>query len=632
MLKGHLGIVGAVVVLGLTAGGYLLVSSDGTKNADNVAQKRVASSFHAVRAVTELDAQAVKAHAQRYALRTSAVFTQLGAYRRGLTVEFTKSAASLGEGWTPDFMAVLDRKNIVVWSSLNSTVTKSGTPTDYATNRRFRDAYVDKVKNGKTPVTFGTLKLKGVLTTPLQTVAVPLLGAKNRVLMVVVLAWKGKSNKAELKAKALAFQGSVNVVVVIRDLKSVYAGIDALLGARFPDELRNKYGITGAFVGLLDKRGVLMRRSDGRTNSLFVGEQLAGKSQALYEARAQKYATTQIWPKEKILEPKSKGDKTASGRPRPEILRVGFGPVLNERSQLEGVLVVAWPIDVHASHLKLADITGTQVALLSRGELSSTNMKRIKASALAGVKQTNLGPHQWKKPTITTVTMGGQTFLAAAGRLPRGGQGDTSVYVVLSSVDQAKESYGYAKVMVLVLGVIVALLFLIVGWMVRRYFILSLDELEKGVANIVSGNMEYTFGVPSRETEGLAYSLNVLMAQLLGRPEPGEEDEEDNEGGGGPRILFSLGTMPDRAWNPGDSQLIPRMDEDRPTYFARIFGEYLQAMQDMGEDTTGMDIAAFQRKLDVNERMICARLKCSEVRFSVVPGEEDVVLQPYPIA
>ena len=55
-----------------------------------------------------------------------------------------------------------------------------------------------------------------------------------------------------------------------------------------------------------------------------------------------------------------------------------------------------------------------------------------------------------------------------------------------------------------------------------------LDELENGVANIVAGNMEYTFGVPSSETEGLAYSLNVLMAQLLGRPEPGEEEDEED--------------------------------------------------------------------------------------------------------
>jgi HAMP domain-containing protein len=632
MLKGHLGIVAAVVVIALTAGGYALIAMDSAEKADAAARRRVSSSFHAVRSVTELDAQSVKAHAQRYALRTSTVFTLLEAYRRTVAAEFAKCAAGLGEDWTPDFMALLDRKNIVVWSQLNSTVSKSGTPTDFATNRRIRDAYVDMVKLGKTSVAFGTLKLKGVLTSPLNTVAVPLLGANNRVLVVVLLAWKGKINKAEVEAKALAFQSSVNVVVVIKDLKKVYAGIDALLGQRFPRELKNKYGITGAFVGLLDKRGVLMRRSDGSTNSLFIGEQLAPKSQALSEARVQKFATTQIWPKEKILEQSSRKNKGASGRPRPEMLRVGFGPVLDQRSQLVGVLVVAWPIGVYASHLKLADITGGQVVLLSNKELSSASLKRVSASALVSVKQTNLGPHQWKKPAISAVTIEGQKFLAAAGRLPRGGQVGAYSYVVLASVDRAKEPFGYAKVMVLVLGAVVALLFLVVSWVVRRYFILSLDELEKGVANIVAGNMEHTFGVPSRETEGLAYSLNVLMAQLLGRPEPGEEDEEDEEGGGGARILFSLGPLPDRAYRAGDSQLIPRLDEDRPTYFKRIFGEYLRAMQDLGEDTDGMDIEAFQRKLDVNERMICARLKCSEVRFSVVSGDEEVVLQPYPIS
>lgn len=630
MVKGHLGIVAAVVVIALTIGGYALVASDSSKKADDAARKRVSSSFHAVRSVTELDAQAVKAHAQRYASRTSAVFTRLGKYRQTVAAEFTKNAAALGEDWTPDFMALVDRKNIVVWSSLNSTVTKSGTPTDYATNRRIRDAYVDTVKLGKKPVAYGTLKLKGVLNAPLNTVAVPLLGAKNRVLLVVLLAWKGKSNKVELKAKAQAFQNSVDVIVVLRDLKAVYAGIDAFLGTQFPHELKNKYGITGAFVGLLDKRGVLMRRSDGRTNSLYVGEQLT-KSAALYEARAQKYATTEIWPKEKILE-QSSGKKASGGRPRPELLRVGFGPVLNHRNRLVGVLVVAWPIDVHASHLKLDQITGEGVAILRGIELSSTNLKRVEASALGGVKKTNLGPHQWKKPTITSLTIAGQAFVAASGRLPRGGEKGAYSFVVLASVEKAKEPFGYAKVMVLVLGTLTALFFLVVGWMVRRYFILGLDELEKGVANIVAGNMEYTFGVPSRETEGLAYSLNVLMAQLLGRPEPGEEEEEGEEGAGGQRILFSLGALPDRAYRPGDSQLIPRLDEDRPTYFKRIFGEYIQAMQDLGEETAGMEIEAFQKKLDVNERMICARLKCSEVRFSVVPGDEEVVLQPYPVA
>ena len=136
----------------------------------------------------------------------------------------------------------------------------------------------------------------------------------------------------------------------------------------------------------------------------------------------------------------------------------------------------------------------------------------------------------------------------------------------------------------------------------------------------------------SRETEGLAYSLNVLMAQLLGRPEPGEEDEEEGENSGGPQMRFSLGPLPDRAYRPGDSQLIPRLDEAKDAYYQRIFKEYVAAMQQLGEETTGFELAGFRRKLEVNERMICARLKCSEVRFSVVAGEEDVVLQPYPVA
>jgi hypothetical protein len=153
------------------------------------------------------------------------------------------------------------------------------------------------------------------------------------------------------------------------------------------------------------------------------------------------------------------------------------------------------------------------------------------------------------------------------------------------------------------------------------------------VADLVAGNLEYQFGVPSAETEGPAFSLNDLLAQFLGRTAP---DEEGEEGGGegeseAGRITFSLGPLPDRAYRRGDSGMIPRLDEPRDTYFARIFDDYKAAMQNQGADTSAMQLAAFRIKLEVNERLICNRLKCQEVRFTVQSRDEGVVLQPYPV-
>ncbi|MFH2006335.1 MAG: MXAN_5187 C-terminal domain-containing protein [bacterium] len=631
MLKGRLGIAAAVVVLGLTFGVYALVSGDGSKKADSASRARVTSAFYAVRTVMDLDAQAAKAHAAHYANLASSIFDRLEKYQTTVAGELAQNAATLGEGWSPDFMAVLDRSNIIIWSQLNSTVTKAGTPTDYATNLRVSEPYVDSVKRGEAPVAFGKLKLNGVLNAPLTTVAVPLLGSKKRVLMVVLLAWKGRSDAEELKSKAIAFRDRVNIVPIIKDLMPLKQNIEALFTQRLPEELKSKQGIKGAFVGLLDMRGVLMMRSDWSTNKLFVGQQLAPQSKALYEARAQLQATTEVWPKSKILESSAPSAKSGAAAQGPEILRVGFGPVLNQENKLVGVVIVAWFCNVQQNHM--GELSGAEVAFLSGNQLSTTSLKRVSGKLLSSVPQTNFGPLQWDKPKIKSLMIGEETYLAAAAKFPRSGNQDSYSFVVLASIEKAKQPFGFGMMMIIIFGAIVALGFIVVGLLIRRYFILPIDELEKGVADIVAGNMEHTFGVPSAETEGLAYSLNVLMAQLLGRPEPGEEDEEQGEGGsGGPRMLFSLGPLPDRAYRPGDSQLIPRLDEDRPTYFKRIFQEYLDAMKGLGEDTTGMNVEALQKKLEVNERMICARLKCGEVRFSVVPGEEGVVLQPYPIA
>ena len=64
-----------------------------------------------------------------------------------------------------------------------------------------------------------------------------------------------------------------------------------------------------------------------------------------------------------------------------------------------------------------------------------------------------------------------------------------------------------------------------------RRFLVPLDRVEAGVSEVINGNHDYVFESPSPDFEGLANGLNVMVARLLGRPEPGEEDDEENQGG-----------------------------------------------------------------------------------------------------
>lgn len=628
MIKGQIGYPIAVVAILATLGAYMMVRSDGNQQGERHARQSAEQGYHAVRTVLRLDGQAARAVAREYAVKSAAYFTAIRHYRKTAADEVARAVSQLEEGWTPDFIGVVSTKRTVLFSQLNSTVSKPMTPVDFATNRVVNTPVVVKALTGKGVSGVGPFPWKHVLRSQIKVVAMPLYGAGRKIVGALLLGWQDKLDEPELKAHAEQVRNKVSVLRLLLGRVKADRNLVGMIAREFPPELLKKHGIKASFFGLLDRNGVLVARGDG--SKLYLGQPLVPKSLAIQTARAQFEVTTEVWLKEALLNVQS-GKKKKDEDVRPEIIRVGFGPIKGEDGKLAGVLLVAWELgDVQTARLK--ELAGLDVVFLHNQTLSSSTLKSASGGVLAAVPTSDQAPSAHKRPELKKISIGGGSYYGAGATIPMGGS-KAFRFVVLGSVKSAQAPFGYARVIVLVLGLVLVLLILATNVLLRRSFILPLSELERGVADIVAGNMELTFGVPSRETEGIAYSLNVLMAQLLGRPEPGDEEEEEGgEGTGGPQMTFSLGPLPDRAYRPGDSQLIPRLDEDRETYLQRIFGEYVQAMQSIGEETTGFELAAFKKKLDVNERMICTRLKCSEVRFSVVPGDEEIVLQPYPVA
>ncbi len=58
-------------------------------------------------------------------------------------------------------------------------------------------------------------------------------------------------------------------------------------------------------------------------------------------------------------------------------------------------------------------------------------------------------------------------------------------------------------------------------------FIKPLDKIELGVAEIINGNIDYMFKPVGPDFEGLSNGLNVMLARLLGREEPNEDEAEE---------------------------------------------------------------------------------------------------------
>src|SRR4029079_17444639 len=65
--------------------------------------------------------------------------------------------------------------------------------------------------------------------------------------------------------------------------------------------------------------------------------------------------------------------------------------------------------------------------------------------------------------------------------------------------------------------------------MTSSRFIKPLDQIELGVAEIINGNIDYQFRPVGPDFEGLWSVLNVMLARLLGREEPNEDEPEEEQ-------------------------------------------------------------------------------------------------------
>jgi hypothetical protein len=208
----------------------------------------------------------------------------------------------------------------------------------------------------------------------------------------------------------------------------------------------------------------------------------------------------------------------------------------------------------------------------------------------------------------------------------------TAGALVLAPSGRNVPEHATAGRLVLVLGGIALVLALGAMWLSSRRILDQVDELEVGVAEIINGNLERTFRPVGADLDGLANGLNVMLARLLGRPEPGEEEMDDD---GNPivpgRVEFDEGE--EGAAPPADSssvELAALAREPEPDYYKRVYTEYVDARRATGNPDE-VSFEGFIAKLRVNEGKLKAQHQCKAVRFRVVTKDGKVTLKPVPI-
>jgi hypothetical protein len=231
------------------------------------------------------------------------------------------------------------------------------------------------------------------------------------------------------------------------------------------------------------------------------------------------------------------------------------------------------------------------------------------------------------------VDVAGEHYLAATGPLPGNHTKSKSGFVVLVSLTEAQASIMKVQALFYALGAIglLAMLGAAVGTAIR--FVRPLDGIETGVAEVINGNHDYVFESTSPDFEGLANSLNLMVARLLGRPDPTDDDEAPSSGGGGGRgpAWQDVAVEPNATGPQLSAENARIAAEPEADYFRRTFEEYLAARKANGESVDGLTLDNFTQKLRGNEEQLKAKYGTRAVRFKVVVKDNTTTLKPIPI-
>jgi hypothetical protein len=332
-----------------------------------------------------------------------------------------------------------------------------------------------------------------------------------------------------------------------------------------------------------------------------------------------------------------------------DMMKIGVAPVIDPDAPVsaqdpDGQVIIGAIVVAYAQTAREAqqdrNLLGTEIAYYDNRNVMATSFTTgaagaedtAKARALTELLRSGALAEGGAKQKVA---IAGVDYLAAAVKMPRSSTRRlpadyppmTAGAMVLAPVADASNLANTVKLFILLLGGGALAIALVGLYLSNRRLLAQVDQIELGVTDIINGNVDRTFRPVGQELDGLANGLNVMLARLLGRPEPGEEEFDDE---GNPilqgRVEFEDGDGAPAA----DPELAALAQESEPDYYKRVYTEYLAARRATGNPDE-VSFENFIAKLKVNEGKLRAQYQCRAVRFRVVVNEGKVTLKPVPI-
>jgi hypothetical protein len=321
-----------------------------------------------------------------------------------------------------------------------------------------------------------------------------------------------------------------------------------------------------------------------------------------------------------------------------QTMKVAVAPIVERNTnEVLGAVVAAYSLDADEA-AKQSNLLEAQVAYFFDGKVRATSFGKSGSAEDETIAKLLFEGDGLAKGALESkehlselkeVTLNGVTYMAGAGALPLNLSDKTSGAVVMVSLSKALEPVAMVKTTILLVGLAGLVIAVLAIFLTARLILSPAEEIELGVTEIINGNTDYTFRPAGADFDGLANVLNVMLARLLGRPEPGEEeyDDQGNVIGGTGKVL--LGDA-----DPGsekNQEALALANESEPDYYRRVFDEYMEARKKAGEKTDGVTLEGFSAKLRMNEANLKKKYNAKAVRFKVVIKDNQVTLKPVPI-
>jgi len=142
-----------------------------------------------------------------------------------------------------------------------------------------------------------------------------------------------------------------------------------------------------------------------------------------------------------------------------------------------------------------------------------------------------------------TFSHGSETYLASFGVFARDDstRDTTAGFIVVTPLTQVTKSVQTLRVVYFGVAVAFFLLAVLGVIFIARTFIAPIEEISRGVQEVIAGNRDYSWPVDeSNHLADLSHALNIMSARLQGKRDPDADEVEDGGawtgmGGGGAR-------------------------------------------------------------------------------------------------